>query len=204
MIIAIDGTTASGKGTMAKRLAEKFGLPYLDTGLLYRGVAAAAIKAGIDLNDVEACAKLAADLELSDFEETELRGAQIGAAASISASHGPVRKALYDKQRAFAQIEGGAVLDGRDIGTVIAPEADYKFWVDASVEVRAGRRYRELISLGEDVSEASVLAQLQERDERDRNRKDAPALAADDAVHIDTSVMTPDEVVAAALLVIEG
>ncbi len=204
MVVAIDGTTASGKGTMAKRIAEAFGLPYLDTGLLYRGVAAAAIRDGIDMADEAKCAELAAKLELSDFEEKELRGSQIGAAASIAASHGAVRKALYDKQTAFARQPGGAVLDGRDIGTVIAPEADFKFWVDADVAVRAGRRYRELVSLGEDVTEEGVLAQLKERDERDRTRKDAPALAADDAVQVDTTALTPDEVVAEAMKVIGG
>ncbi len=204
MVVAIDGTTASGKGTMAKRVAEAFGLPYLDTGLLYRAVAAAALRDGVDMSDEAKCAEIAARLELSDFEERDLRGSKIGAAASIAASHGAVRKALFDKQRAFAQQAGGAVLDGRDIGTVIAPDADYKFWVDADVAVRAGRRFRELVSLGEAVSEADVLAQLKERDERDRTRKDAPALAAEDAVQVDTSGMTPDEVVAAAMKAIEG
>ena len=202
MVVAIDGTTASGKGTMAKRVAAAFDLPYLDTGLLYRGVAAAAIRAGVDMDDEAACAKLAEALELSDFEEKELRGSRIGAAASIAASHGAVRRALFDKQTTFARQAGGAVLDGRDIGTVIAPDADFKFWVDADVAVRAGRRYRELVSLGEDVTEEAVLAQLKERDERDRTRKDAPALAAEDAVKVDTSAMSPDEVVAEAMNVI--
>ncbi len=202
MVVAIDGTTASGKGTMARRIAQAFNLPYLDTGLLYRGVAAAAIRDGVDMADEAKCAELAAALELSDFDEKQLRGSKIGAAASIAASHGAVRAALFDKQRAFAQREGGAVLDGRDIGTVIAPDADFKFWVDADVAVRAGRRFRELVSLGEDVTEDGVLAQLKERDERDRTRKDAPALAAEDAVHVDTSSMTPDEVVEAAMTAI--
>jgi cytidylate kinase len=198
MIIAIDGTTASGKGTLAKRLAGHFGLPYLDTGLLYRAVALKARREGVDPADAALCARLAEELDLTDFDERELRGSGVGAAASIVASHGPVRKALFDMQQAFARQPGGAVLDGRDIGTVIAPDAKIKFWVDADVVVRAGRRYRELAALGEPVTEAQVLAQLKERDERDRTRKDAPALAAPDALLLDTTAMTPDEVIAAA------
>lgn len=194
MIIAIDGTTSSGKGTLAKRLAGRSGLPHLDTGLLYRAVAAKAIKAGVDPADGAACAKLAEQLDLTGFAEGELRGSKIGADASLVASHGAVRKALFDMQQAFARQPSGAVLDGRDIGTVIAPEAELKFWVDAALEVRAGRRWRELLSLGETIAEADVLAQLKERDARDAGRKDAPMKAAPDAHRIDTTSMTPDQV----------
>jgi CMP/dCMP kinase len=199
MIIAIDGTTSSGKGTLAKRLAAHFKLPHLDTGLLYRAVAASALNAGVDLRDEAACADLAKGIDLADFEERDLRGATIGASASVVASLGAVRRALFDLQRAFAQQKGGAVLDGRDIGTVIAPDADFKFWVDASVEERSRRRYLELSGMGEDVTPEGVLAQLKERDLRDASRKDAPSKPADDAVHIDTTTLTPDATVAAAM-----
>jgi CMP/dCMP kinase len=199
MIIAIDGTTSSGKGTLAKRLAAHFKLPHLDTGLLYRAVAASALNAGVDLRDEAACADLAKGIDLADFEERDLRGATIGASASVVASLGAVRRALFDLQRAFAQQKGGAVLDGRDIGTVIAPDADFKFWVDASVEERSRRRYLELSGIGEDVTPEGVLAQLKERDLRDASRKDAPSKPADDAVHIDTTTLTPDATVAAAM-----
>jgi len=199
MIIAIDGTTASGKGTLAKRLAALYGLPYLDTGLLYRGVAALVLREGAELRDPTVCARLAAGLRLGDFPETELRGSRIGAAASVVAAHGPVRETLFGLQRGFAHSEGGAVLDGRDIGTVIAPDAEAKFWVDADVAERARRRWRELLQLGETVSLEDVTRQLRERDARDAGRTDAPMRAAPGAVRIDTTVLGPDEVVAAAL-----
>lgn len=203
MIIAIDGTTSSGKGTLAKRLAKHYGLPHMDTGLLYRAVAAMALAKGIDPVDEDACEALAELVDLSLFDEQRLRGAGIGAAASIVASHGGVRKALFQLQREFAHRPEGAVLDGRDIGTVIAPDADVKLWVDASVEERARRRYRELSGMGEDVTPESVLAQLKERDARDAGRKDAPSKPADDAVLIDTTKMTPDEVVARGIEIVE-
>lgn len=204
MIIAIDGTTSSGKGTLAKRLAKHYGLPHLDTGLLYRAVAAMALRKGVPVQDDLACAVLAEMVDLADFDERELRGAGIGASASVVASHGSVRRALFELQRRFAQQAGGAVLDGRDIGTVIAPDADVKFWVDASVEERARRRYRELVGLGEKVTPESVLAQLRERDARDANRKDAPSKPADDAIHIDTTALTPDEMVAKAIAIVDA
>ena len=203
MIIAIDGTTSSGKGTLAKRLAKHYGLPHLDTGLLYRAVAKAAIEASVDIREESGCAALAAHIDLADFDERDLRSAGVGAAASVVASLGAVRRALFDLQRKFAQQTGGAVLDGRDIGTVIAPDADVKLWVDASVEERARRRFLELSNMGEDVTEASVLEQLRERDARDAARKDAPMKPADDAVWIDTTRMTPDECVARAIEIVE-
>ena len=203
MIIAIDGTTSSGKGTLAKRLAKHYGLPHLDTGLLYRAVAKAAIEASVDIRDESGCAALAAHIDLADFDERDLRSAGVGAAASVVASLGAVRRALFDLQRKFTQQTGGAVLDGRDIGTVIAPDADVKLWVDASVEERARRRFLELSNMGEDVTEASVLEQLRERDARDAARKDAPMKPADDAVWVDTTRMTPDECVARAIEIVE-
>jgi len=202
MIIAIDGTTSSGKGTLAKRLAKHYGLPHLDTGLLYRAVAAAALDRAIDLRDEAACAAVAEKVDPYEFDERELRGAHVGAAASVVASLGAVRKALFNLQRRFAEQPGGAVLDGRDIGTVIAPEAEVKLWVDASVEERAKRRFKELSGMGEKVTPEGVLTQLQERDARDAGRKDAPMKPADDAVHIDTTTLTPDECFAKALKII--
>jgi cytidylate kinase len=204
MIIAIDGTTSSGKGTLAKRLAKHYGLPHLDTGLLYRAVAAATLDSGLDLRDEQACAALAAMIDIYEFDERELRGAHVGAAASVVAAIGPVRKALFDLQRRFALQLGGAVLDGRDIGTVIAPEAEVKLWIDASVEERARRRFKELSGMGENVTPEGVLAQLKERDQRDSTRKDAPMKPAEDAVHVDTTTLTPDEMFTRAVEIVEG
>jgi CMP/dCMP kinase len=204
MIIAIDGTTSSGKGTLAKRLAGRYGLPHLDTGLLYRAVAALALTKGIDFSNERECALLAEHIDLGEFDERELRGAGVGAAASVVASLGAVRRALFLLQRRFALQEGGAVLDGRDIGTVIAPEAKVKLWVDASVEERARRRFRELSGLGETVTEDGVLAQLRERDARDSSRKDAPMKPADDAVWIDTTLLDQDATFAKAVEVVEA
>lgn len=204
MIIAIDGTTSSGKGTLAKRLAAHYGLPHLDTGLLYRAVGKAAIDAGIALDDEAGCAALAAEIDLKDFDERELRTAGVGAAASIVAVLGDVRRALFDLQRKFAKRKGGAVLDGRDIGTVIAPDADVKLWVDASVEERARRRFVELSGMGEATTQAAVLLQLKERDARDSQRKDAPMKPADDAIWVDTTRMTPDECLAKAIEIVEA
>lgn len=203
MIIAIDGTTSSGKGTLAKRLAKHYGLPHLDTGLLYRAVAKAAMDAGVELKDEDACVRLAAGVRLEPFDGRELRSSGVGAAASVVASLPAVRRALFELQRSFAQQEGGALLDGRDIGTVIAPHADVKLWVDAAVEERARRRFLELSGIGENVTEAGVLEQLKERDARDAARKDAPMKPADDAVWIDTTTMTPEECLARALEVVE-
>lgn len=203
MIIAIDGTTSSGKGTLAKRLAAHYKLPHLDTGLLYRAVAASAINKGIDFQDERECALLAAHVELSEFDERELRGAGVGAAASVVASLGAVRRALFELQRKFAHQKGGAVLDGRDIGTVIAPDADVKLWVDASVEERARRRFAELSGMGEAVTEHGVLEQLKERDARDAARKDAPMKPADDAIWMDTTRTNPDQTLEKAIEIVE-
>lgn len=204
MIIAIDGTTSSGKGTLAKRLAAHYSLPHLDTGLLYRAVAKSALNKGIDFQDERECALLAAHIDLAEFDERELRTAGVGTAASVVATLGAVRRALFELQRKFVQQKGGAVLDGRDIGTVIAPDADVKLWVDASVEERARRRFKELSAMGEDVTEPGVLQQLQDRDMRDSQRTDAPMKPADDAIWIDTTRMTPDECLAKAVEICEA
>ncbi len=202
MIIAIDGTTASGKGTLAKRLSAHFKVPHLDTGLLYRAVGVKAAEDGVSLSDAEACAAIAAAIDLKSFEEARLRTAEAGAYASRVAALGPVRKALLEMQVSFAHQPGGAVLDGRDIGTVIAPDADIKFWIDASIPERARRRCRELELAGAPVPVDEMILQLEERDARDRGRADAPMAIAPGAIQIDTTEMTPDEVLKRALAAI--
>ncbi len=204
MIIAIDGTLASGKGTIARRLAGWFGLAHLDTGQLYRATGVAALKRGIDLTDAEALAEVAQTLDLSEFDDDALRTAEAGQAASKVAVVPEVRAALLDYQRAYAAQPKGAVLDGRDIGTVVCPNADVKLWVDAAVEVRATRRWKELSAKGETLTLNDMIAQLKERDTRDANRKDAPMVAAADAVLIDTSDLTIDAAVDKACKAVEA
>jgi len=204
MIIAIDGTTASGKGTIAKRLAAHYGLPHMDTGRLYRAVAVAALKHGVALDAAGPLADLARSLDLSDFEERALRSAEAGKAASVVAAIPSVRQALFELQRAFATRQGGALLDGRDIGTVIAPDADVKLWVDADVTQRAVRRWKELISQGEAIRLEEVVEQLKARDARDQGRADAPAAMAADAILIDTTDLTIDAAVERALAAVEA
>ncbi|MEM5515453.1 (d)CMP kinase [Henriciella sp. AS95] len=203
MIIAIDGTLASGKGTIARRIAAWFGLPHMDTGRLYRATGVAALKEQVDLADGELVAAVAASLDLNDFEESELRTAEAGTAASKVAVLPEVRAALLQLQRDFAHQEMGAVLDGRDIGTVVCPEAEVKLWIDADVEVRAQRRHLELRKAGDTISLDALTQQLRERDERDANRKDAPMKKAADAVLIDTTDLTIDAAVDKARAVIE-
>ena len=174
MIIAIDGPAASGKGTLARRLAAHYGLPHLDTGLLYRAVAASLIAADRDLHDVGAAVAAARGLGLTEFDEDSLRGRQMGEAASIVAAMPEVRAALIEAQRNFARRPGGAVLDGRDIGTVICPDADAKIFVTASPETRAQRRALELAGRGEKADYAAILAEIVKRDARDSERADAP------------------------------
>ncbi len=202
MIIAIDGPTASGKGTVAKRLAAHYRLAFLDTGLLYRGVAAALIRKGCE-GDEDAAERLARDLDLDSFGEAELRSARAGAEASKVASMPRVRAALKQLQRDFAAQDGGAVLDGRDIGTVICPDADVKIWVDAAPEIRAGRRHDELERRGETISFDEVLTQLKERDGRDASRPDAPMKRASDAHLLDTSDMSIDRAFEAARRIVD-
>jgi cytidylate kinase len=204
MIIAIDGTTASGKGTIARRLAAHYGLPHMDTGRLYRAVAVAALKQDVPLDDAGPLSDLARMLDLTDFIEHELRSAEAGKAASVVAAIPSVRQALFELQRAFATREGGALLDGRDIGTVIAPDADVKLWVDADVSQRGERRWRELIGNGETVTLDQVINQLKIRDARDQGRTDAPAAMADDAILIDTTDLTIDAAVERAMAAVEA
>ncbi|MGL4325341.1 MAG: (d)CMP kinase [Beijerinckiaceae bacterium] len=203
MMIAIDGPAASGKGTLAMRLAAHFHLPHLDTGLLYRATARALMDAGLPLHDAAAAEKAAQTLAVSALDESRLRGAAMGEAASVVAAFPGVRKALVDVQRAFAHQKGGAVMDGRDIGTVIAPDADIKIFVTASAAVRAQRRHREAASRGEAVTYETILADIEKRDARDAGRTDAPLRAATDAVILDTSALDRDAAFAAALAIIQ-
>lgn len=203
-VIAIDGTFASGKGTLGKRIADHYGLKYLDTGKLYRATAFAMLKSGADLGDEDVAAKAAAGLSDSDLNDPALKSGDVGAAASKIAVHPKVRAALLKFQRDFAATEPGAVLDGRDIGTVICPDADAKLYVDARPAVRAQRRYKELAGYGEDTSVEIVLAQLTERDARDKSRKEAPLKAADDAHLLDTSDLDIAEATQAAISIIDA
>ncbi|CAM5774513.1 cytidylate kinase [Labrys miyagiensis] len=200
MIIAIDGPAASGKGTLARRLAEHFGLPHLDTGLLYRAVGRAALDGGLDLDDADATAEIAERLEVSTLDESRLRGREMGEAASVVAAHPKVRKALLDLQRRFAHQRGGAVLDGRDIGTVIAPGAEVKIFVTAAPEIRARRRHLELEKRGDAPPYEAVLADIRKRDARDAGRTDAPLKPAPDAHVLDTTALDVESAFAAALL----
>ena len=202
MIIAVDGPTASGKGTIAKALAAHFGLPHLDTGLLYRAVGRQVFLDGGDPDDAgDALAATAfPDTLLGD---PELRDEQTGGLASRVSVHPAVRQALFDRQRSFATRDTGAVLDGRDIGTVIAPEAQAKLFVTASVEARAQRRFLEMRERGAGVNLLEIQDDLRRRDERDRNRAVAPLVPAPDAMVIDTSDLDKDEAVAAAIEAVE-
>ncbi len=203
MIVAIDGPAASGKGTLACRLAQDLNLPHLDTGLLYRATARALLDHGQDLGDVAAAIAAARGLALTDFDAELLRGRQMGEAASIVAAIPQVRAALIDMQRSFARRPGGAVLDGRDIGTVICPEAEVKIFVTASPETRASRRALELKSQGETVDYAEILDDIRRRDARDASRTAAPLKAADDAVVLDTTKLDIEAAFKAARAIVE-
>lgn len=202
MIVAVDGPTASGKGTIARALAAHFGLPHLDTGLLYRAVGRQTLLNGGDPDD-PADALAACSFPDSLLDDPELRSEATGSLASRASVHPAVRQALYERQRAFATQPGGAVLDGRDIGTVIAPEAEAKLFVTASVPARAKRRWLEMQAQGRDVALAEIEADLAERDLRDTTRKDAPLRAAADAVTLDTSDLDRDDAIAAAIALVE-
>ena len=199
MIIAIDGPAASGKGTIARRIAAHYGLPHLDTGLLYRATAAALIADDRNLYDEAAAVAAARGLGLSDFDDATLRTRQMGEAASVIAAMPGVRAALIEAQRAFASWPGGAVLDGRDIGTVVCPEADVKIFVTASAATRAQRRALELIRSGEKADYEAILADIIRRDARDSGRAAAPLRPADDAVQLDTTHLGIDAAFAEAL-----
>ncbi|MEJ0095161.1 MAG: (d)CMP kinase [Methylocella sp.] len=204
MIIAIDGPAASGKGTLARRLARHLSLPHLDTGLLYRATARALLDQGHGLSDRTAAVFAARGLALTDFDETLLRGRDMGEAASVVAAIPEVRAALTEMQRSFARRPGGAVLDGRDIGTVICPEACLKIFVTASDEARATRRALELRNAGVKADYAAVLDDIRKRDERDRSRAAAPLKAAKDAVLLDTTGLDVEAAFQAALAIVEA
>lgn len=202
MVIAIDGPAASGKGTLARRLATHLGRPHLDTGLLYRAVARAMLDAGWPLEDESRAARIAAELDIAVMDDTRLRGREMGDAASIVSAYGPVRDALLAYQRRFATQPGGAVLDGRDIGTVVCPSAEVKLYVTASAEERARRRHRELAAAGDETSYEAVLADIRRRDQRDETRSAAPLKRAEDAILLDTTALDADSAFAQALAIV--
>lgn len=202
MIIAVDGPAASGKGTIARALAAHYGLPHLDTGLLYRAVALTVKRLELD-PDREADAIAATDFDDALLIEPELRSDEIGRIASIVSAHPLVRAALLYRQRRFAGQPGGAVLDGRDIGTVIAPHADAKLFVKATPQIRAKRRHAELRANGSDVSLDKVLADIRARDLRDSQRSAAPLILANDAALLDTSFLSIDSAVERAIELVE-
>jgi cytidylate kinase len=203
MIIAIDGPAASGKGTLAKRLAEHYGLGHLDSGLLYRAVAHAVEASGAALTDAAAAAAAARRLDARRLNDADLRGRGWGEAASVVAAFPAVREALLGLQRAFAGRAGGAVIDGRDIGTVICPAADVKLFVTAAPEVRAERRYREMLGRGEPAALDAILKDILARDARDSGRAVSPLAAAADAIVLDTSALSPDAAFEAARRIVE-
>jgi cytidylate kinase len=204
MIIAIDGPAASGKGTLAKRLAAHFGLRHLDTGLLYRAVAKSLMDAGVALDDEGRAVAAAKGLDAERLDEARLKARGMAEPASIVSAMPSVRAALVDLQRAFAAAAPGAVLDGRDIGTVICPQADVKIFVDAAPEVRARRRVAALAADGVTVNEADVLADILRRDERDMKRAIAPLKPAADAHLLDTTHLDIDAAVRAAIDIVEA
>jgi cytidylate kinase len=212
-VIAIDGTFASGKGTLARKLADHYGLAYLDTGKIYRALAARAMMESVPLDDGPKLATLAQRLNVDDLDDPILKSGVVGANASKVAALPAVRAALLDFQRNFAKKLGkngqgevfrGAVLDGRDIGTVICPDADIKLYVDAAAAARAGRRYQELLSYGEDVTLDQIRRQLDERDGRDMNRKHAPLKPAENAHLLDTTNLSIDAAFEAAKNLIDA
>jgi len=203
-IIAVDGPAASGKGTIATRLGAAYGLPVLDTGLLYRAVGVLTERAGHDLDDATAAARVAAGLSAGLLDDPAFRTRAAGEAASRVAVHPPVRQALLAFQRDFAAQPGGAVLDGRDIGTVIAPHAQAKLFVTAAPEVRAERRWKQLRAQGEEVAFEDVLADIRIRDARDSGRDSAPLTRAADAALLDTSQMTIEVAADAARRIVEA
>ncbi|PLX38030.1 MAG: (d)CMP kinase [Hyphomicrobiales bacterium] len=204
MIIAIDGPAASGKGTLARRIAEHYGLRHLDTGLLYRGTAAALIKAGRPVDDENAAEQAARELDVTGFDRVALADHEVGEAASKVAAMPKVRAMLLQRQRDFAAEPPGAVLDGRDIGTVVCPDADVKLFVVASAEVRARRRTDEMIGRGKAADYDTILEDLKRRDERDTGRAVAPLKPAEDALLLDTSEFDIETAFRAAVDLIDG
>ena len=204
LTIAIDGPAASGKGTLARRLAAHFGIPHLDTGLTYRATAKAMLDAGFALDDEDQAARLARALDLAAMDRTVLARHDIGEAASKVAVMPEVRKALVEAQRDFARNGTGAILDGRDIGTVVLPDATVKLYVTATAGIRAGRRYEEIIQGGGHAVYDDILADIRKRDARDMGRADSPLKAADDAHLLDTSEMTIETAFAEAVRLVEA
>lgn len=215
MIITVDGPAAAGKGTLSQKLAEKYGLAYFDTGMVYRAVGLQMLLTETALTDVSAAEKIAGDLTFAQMmklsKHVDFRSAKGGQAASVISSYPGVRARLLDMQRNFAQTPlfadgtpaNGVIYDGRDTGTVICPQAEVKLFVTASPEVRAKRRYEEFLAKGMPAVYEEVLADVKARDERDANRKDAPMKPAADAVILDTSLMDIDEVFQKAVAIIE-
>jgi cytidylate kinase len=199
VIIAVDGPAAAGKGTIARALAQHFGYHFLDTGTLYRRVGLALLETSDDPRNVKAAVAVAQNLKSHPYSDLELRTEAVGAAASIVAVIPEVRESLLAYQRTFADQPPGAVLDGRDIGTVVCPDADVKLFITASPEARATRRLAELQAYGADVTFETVLHEIRQRDERDRTRAVAPLVPAADATVIETSEMTAEEAIAAAI-----
>ncbi|HEX8660457.1 MAG TPA: (d)CMP kinase [Brevundimonas sp.] len=205
LVIAVDGPAASGKGTIAARLAREYGLPFLDTGLLYRAVGLGVLDAGGSLDDEVVAVAVARALKAENLSDTErLTSGEAGEAASRTAGYPGVRAALLEFQRAFAAQSGGAVLDGRDIGTVIAPEAQAKLFVTATPEVRAMRRWKQLTGRGDVIAYEDMLADIVRRDERDAGRGAAPMVQADDAVLLDTTDMDIETAFDAARRIVEA
>jgi len=202
MIIAIDGPAASGKGTLGRRLAKSFEYHYLDTGLLYRALAYDMMTRDENLEDEELGARAATNLDVAKFDDNDLRTPDVGAAASIVAKNVAARAALLDFQRAFAKKSPGAVLDGRDIGTVVCPDARVKIFVTATPKVRAKRRHKELMLKDPQISVEDVLRDIELRDERDRDRKVAPLTIADDAHLLETTNLDIETALNAALAII--
>ncbi len=203
MIITVDGPAAAGKGTVARALASHFGLNFLDTGTLYRRVGLAMQKAGTSVDDVAAAVRFANTLEQQPFRDEELRTETVADLASVVAAIPQVRTALLGYQRSFAAKPPGSVLDGRDTGTVVCPDADVKLFITATPEIRAQRRHAELASIGEEQSYEKVLAEVRLRDKRDRTRLVAPLLPAADAIILDTSELSVELAVAAAIAAIK-
>jgi cytidylate kinase len=202
-VIAVDGTAASGKGTLAKKLAQHFGFAHLDSGSLYRLVALGVLEAGGDPSYEADAVNAATSIDPSRADDPRIRTAEIGRAASLVSVFPAVRAALLDYQRKFAKREPGAVIDGRDIGTVVCPDAPAKLFVDAAPEVRAHRRWLELKARGDNPDEAAILKDIQERDARDRGRAIAPLKPAPDAALLDTTHLDIDAAFAAALALVE-
>ena len=203
MIVAVDGPAASGKGSIARAIAARFGLPHMDTGLLYRATALNLLETGGDPESEFAAAR-ATDISQIRFDDPELKSETVGGLASRISAYPLVREALLERQRRFATQAGGAVLDGRDIGTVIAPDAEVKLFVTARTRIRAERRFAELKRAGLDVHLPDVLADIRARDERESARAAAPLVMADDAILLDTSDMNLEQAIGAAIGAVEA